>query len=165
MHNPDASGARSGFWRIVSVVLAAGLGLAAVCLVVFSTSQKQIQIGVLLGLWAGVIAAFVVFGARRSQQGSELQAAELETVQQQAAELQAAQLEVARQAQASQEVELRRFGELQLARETAARREADLRLEIGLRHEIERVLAEQIGVLRDEVAALRAEVVDKLGGQ
>jgi hypothetical protein len=165
MHNPDAPGGRSGLWRIVPVVLSAALGLAAVCLVVFSTSQKQIQIGVLLGLWGGLIAAFVVFGSRRTHQGSELQAAELQAMRQQAAELQAAQLEVARQAHASQEVELRRFGELQLARETAARREADFRLEIGLRQEIERVLAEQIGSLRDEVAALRAEVVDKLGGQ
>jgi hypothetical protein len=80
-------------------------------------------------------------------------------MQQQTAELQVAQ------SQASQEVEFRRFGEVQLARETAARREADFKLEIGLRQEIERLLTEQIGALRDEVAALRAEVVDKLGGQ
>ena len=33
------------------ILIAAAMGLAAVCLVVFGTTQKQLQIGVLLGLW------------------------------------------------------------------------------------------------------------------
>jgi hypothetical protein len=164
-----------GWWRIAGIVAAGALGLVAVCLVVFSTTQKQTQIGVLLGLWGALIAAFVVFGSRRAQQEAQLHAAQLRDAQEHAEQLHAAQLQVAqlqqahldvtREAQSSQEVELRRFGELQLARETAARREADFRLEIALRGEIERVLTEQIGSLRDDVAALRAEVVDKLGGE
>jgi hypothetical protein len=52
-----------------------------------------------------------------------------------------------------------------LSREVAARREADLNLELSLRREIERMMNDHIGALRDEVAALRAEVVDKLGGE
>ena len=162
MAQQDAHNSR-GFWRLLSMVVSAGLGLAAVCLVVFSTSQKQTQIGVLLGLWGGLIAAFGVFGARRTQHGGDV--ADLRALQQQTAELQATSLEATRRAQATQELELRRFGELQVARETAARREADFRLEIGLRQEIERVLTEQIGALRDEIASLRSEVVEKLDSQ
>jgi hypothetical protein len=175
MQNSGAPRPTYGWWRIVGIVGSAGLGLAAVCLVVFSTTQKQTQIGVLLGLWGGLIGMFVVFGSRRVQQEAQLQAAQLREAQEHAAQLHNAQLQVAqlqeahlaatKESQSTQEVELRRFGELQLARETAARREADFRLEIALRGEIERVLTEQIGSLREEVASLRAEVVDKLGGQ
>jgi hypothetical protein len=155
--------------------IAAGMGLAAVCLVVFGTSQKQLQIGVLLGLWGGLIAAFLVFGARRSQAEqserlaeAEQRANQLHEAQLQVSQLQRQQLEAAEAAQrigTSQEVELRKLGEVQLSREVAARREADINLELSLRREIERLMTDHIGALRDEVASLRAEVVDKLGGQ
>jgi hypothetical protein len=158
--------------RSLAVLLAAALGLAAVCMVVFGTTQKQLQIGVLLGLWAGLIGAFLIFGARRglAEQAAQLaeteqRARELHEAQLQLSELQRAQLAAADEARARQEVELRKLGEIQLSREVAARREADLHLELSLRREIERMMNEQIGLLREEVAALRAEVVDKLGGQ
>lgn len=163
---------RRSWVRSLAVLIAASLGLAAVCLVVFGTTQKQLQIGVLLGLWAGLIGAFLIFGARRGQaeQAAQLaeteqRARELHEAQLQLSELQRAQLAAADEARARQEVELRKLGEIQLSREVAARREADLHLELSLRREIERMMNEQIGLLRDEVAALRAEVVDKLGGQ
>jgi hypothetical protein len=79
--------------------------------------------------------------------------------------LQQEQLEAARQAYFAQEIELRRFGELQHAREAAARRESERDLELFLRRELERVMASELGSLREEVAALRAELADKLGGQ
>ena len=158
--------------RSLATLAAALLGLVAVCLVMFATTQKQLQIGVLLGLWGGLIATFLVFGSRRSQaeQAAQLTEAErrardLHAAQLQVSQLQQAQLTAADEARSRQEVELRKLGELQLSREAAARREADLHLELSLRHEIERMMNEQIGLLRDEVAALRAEVVDKLGGQ
>lgn len=164
---------RQRWIRSLAVLLAALLGLAGVCLVVFGTTQKQLQIGVLLGLWAALIGAFLVFGARRGQ--AEQAAAQLAEAEQRARELHEAQLQVsalqqaqfsaAEQARGRQEVELRKLGEVQLSREVAARREADLQLELSLRREIERMMNEQIGLLRNEVAALRAEVVDKLGGQ
>lgn len=171
MSRRDPQRTRSRFWRVVAIVFAACSGLAAVCLVVFGTSQKQLQVGVLLGLWG----AFLAFGSRWGQpdpavQAAQLAEAELRTsqlheAQLQVSQLQHAQLEATHQTHAAQEVELRRFGELQLAREAAARRAADLNLEISLRREIERMMSEQLGALREEVAALRAEVVDKLGGQ
>ena len=155
----------------------AALGVAAVCLVVFGSSQKPLQLGVLLGLWSALIAACLVFGPAGSQYGQYGQTAEAELaeVRSRAAELHEAQLKVfaeqqeqleaARQASFSQEIQLRQFGELQLAREAQARRESELAWETSLRREIEQVLVEQLGSLREEVAALRAEVFDKLGGQ
>ena len=163
-----------GWVRIAAVAGSAGLGVAALCLVVFGTSQKQLQLGVLLGLWSVLIAACVIFGLTR-EEPEDTSEAELAEIRSRAAELHEAQLKVvagqqeqleaARQAYFSQEIELRQFGELQFAREAAARRESELKLEISLRREMERVLSEQLGSLREEVAALRAEVVDKLGGQ
>ena len=167
---------RSGFWRILAIAAAAALGVAAICLVVFSSSAKQIQIGVLLGAWAAFLAAPVIFGSRRSQlaeasanapdaQTADAHASELQAARRQVADLRAAQLEATRDVHQVHELELRRFGELELARETAERREADYRLELALRGEMEKVLGDQIGVLREEISSLRAEVVDKLGGQ
>ena len=102
---------------------------------VFGTSQKQLQLGVLLGLWGGLIAAFLVFGSRRHQPSRASGRAEAEVratsyeAQLRVTELQRAQLEAAPRKQDSQEVELRRIGEVQLSREVAARREADCQLE------------------------------------
>ncbi|MDQ1733584.1 MAG: hypothetical protein QOK10_3743 [Pseudonocardiales bacterium] len=170
MPRRDPAPSRNG-WRITAIVVSAALGLAAICLVVFSQTAKQSQIGVLLGAWAVFIAAPTFFGNRRAQQHAvQLREAQqhaimLHDAQLQIARLQESQVQAATEAQESQDIELRRFGELQLARETAARREADLRLEVALRGEIERVLTDQLGALRDEVSSLRAEVLDKLGGQ
>src|SRR6185503_4730031 len=137
-------GTRRRWIRSLAVLLAAALGVAAVCLVVFGTKQKQLQIGVLLGLWAGLIGAFLIFGTRRGQaeQAAQLaeteqRARELHEAQLQLSELQRAQLAAADEARARQEVELRKLGEIQLSREVAARREADLHLELSLRREIE----------------------------
>jgi hypothetical protein len=156
------------------IALSAAFGAAALCLVVFGTSQKQLQLGVLLGLWAALIVASLLFRDRRGQPEAEsaadleharAQAVELHEAQLRVVALQQEQLEAARQAYFTQEIELRQFGELQLARDAGARRESEQGLEISLRREIERVLVDQLGSLREEVAALRAEVVDKLGGQ
>ncbi len=172
MPRSDRSRPVLGFWRILLLFVAGVLGIAAVCLVVFGNSQRQLQFGVLLGLWAFLIGAFLGFGSRRGQADqaaavaeAERRSAQLHEAQLQVSQLQYAQLEAAQEVRSKQEVELRKFGEMQLSREAAARREADLNLEISLRREIERMMTEQLGALRDEVAALRAEVVDKLGGQ
>jgi hypothetical protein len=163
-----------GVPRIAVVATSAALGAAALCLVVFGSSQRQLQVGVLLGLWSALIAAYLVVGARHGESGQTSEA-DLADIRSRLADLregqltvvagQQEQLEEARQAHVAQEIELRQFGERQCAREAAARREAELKLEISLRREIDRVLSEQLASLRAEVAALRAEVVDKLGGQ
>ncbi len=169
---PSQPGAPRRWTRSLASLVASLLGLVAVCLVVFGTSQKQLQIGVLLGLWAGLIAAFLMVGPRRGQAEhaarlaeAEQRARELHEAQLQVSQFQQAQLAAAEESRGRHEVELRKLGEMQLSRETASRREADLQLELSLRREIQRMMNEQIGLLRNEVAALRAEVVDKLGGQ
>src|SRR6185437_6052897 len=91
MANRDQARPRLGFRRFVAIVLAAGLGVAAVCLVVFGTTQKQLQVGVLLGLWGGLIAAFLTFGARRGQLEQAERLAEAES---RASQLQDARLRV-----------------------------------------------------------------------
>src|SRR5438270_14081519 len=90
-------GTRRSWARSLAATVAALLGLAAVCLVVFGTTQKQLQIGVLLGLWGGLLGAFLVVGSRRSQ--SE-QAAQLAEVERRARELHEAQLQVSQLQQA-----------------------------------------------------------------
>jgi hypothetical protein len=174
MPRPATSWTSPGLPRTALIALSAGLGLGALCLVLFGSSRQQVQLGVLLGLWAALVAASLIAGSRGGPserppdaewdrfraQATELHEAQLKVVAQQQE-----QLEAAKQAYFSQEIELRQFGELQLARDAAARRESELNLELSLRREVERVLTEQLASLRDEVAALRAEVFDKLGGQ
>jgi hypothetical protein len=164
----SGSGARTAL-----LGLAVGLGVAALCLVVFGSSQRQLQLGVLLGLWAALIAACLQVFVRDGRPDEEparqvadarTQAAQLHEAQLKVVALQQDQLEASRQAYFSQEIELRRFSELQLARDAGARQESEHRLELALGREVERVLLE-LGSLREEVAALRAEVVEKLGGQ
>src|SRR3954447_10139000 len=121
-------GTRRSWVRSLAATVAALLGLAAVCLVVFGTTQKQLQIGVLLGLWGGLIGAFLVFGSRRGQaeQASQLAEAErrardMHEAQLQVSQLQQAQLAAPDEAGAGREVGLRKLGDLQLSREVPAR--------------------------------------------
>lgn len=164
-----------GVARTALLALAVGLGVAALCLVVFGTSQRQLQLGVLLGLWGALTAACLPALTRSDRPDAEpgqqlaaearAQAAELHEAQLKVVALQQEQLEAARQAYFSQEIELRRFSELQLARDGDARQESEHRLELALSRVVERVIHERLAPLREEVAALRAEVVEKLGGQ
>jgi Domain of unknown function (DUF6779) len=117
--------------RIALGAASAALGGAALGLIVFSSSQRQLQLGVLLGLWSALLAAYLIVG-RHGESG---------------------QTELAHPRPSGAEPD-----------EAAARR-TELELELSLRREIEQMLSEQLGSLRAEVAALRAEVVDKLGGQ
>lgn len=173
MPRPARSWRSGGGARAALIVLAAGLGVAALCLVVFGSSRRQLQLGMLLGLWAALTAVYLQVLARDGGDGvppqelaeARAQAAELHEAQLAVVALQQEQLEAARQAYFSQEIELRRFSEQQLSRETGARQESEQRLQLALGREVERVLLDQLASLREEVAALRAEVVDKLGGQ
>src|SRR4029077_7969418 len=50
--------------RWLGILLVLGLGATAVALVVLGDSQKQLRIGVLLGIWAAVVAYFLPPGRR-----------------------------------------------------------------------------------------------------
>ena len=142
---PESSDHRGGYGRrsgkqTFGMVLAATLGIIAVGLAVLGTTQKQVQIGLIIGLWAALIGLITVYGIRRRATPSELSAER-------------------------SELELRRIYQIGRERDAADRRHYALQLEMMLRRETERVLREELGALRAEVSALRSDVVEKVHGQ
>ena len=116
---------------------AIGLGGVAVYLVVVGHTQKQVQIGLLVGLWGVMLGAFTLFGPRHTaaddigeegDDGSTWVSSKGELV-------------------------------------SAERREHELQLEVILRREMERVLRDEMAELRGEVAGLRTDLLDKMNGQ
>ena len=69
------------------------------------------------------------------------------------------------EANAGREVERRRSAEVAHERDEATRREFALSLELMLRREMERVLRDELDGLRQEVAALRQDLTEKVPGQ
>lgn len=116
---------------------AIGLGGVAVYLVVVGHTQKQVQIGLLVGLWGVMLGAFTLFGPRH---------AAVDDVGEQGDD-------------GSTWVSSK--GELV----SAERREHELQLEVILRREMERVLRDELTELRGEVAGLRTDLLDKMNGQ
>ncbi|HZC69473.1 MAG TPA: DUF6779 domain-containing protein [Jatrophihabitans sp.] len=135
--------------RAFLLVCAVALGAAAAWLIVTSSTHadasKRLELGVLAGLWSGLMAAFAMFGARRAQL------------------LDAGYYP---EASGSRELELRGTNlELERADEAAARRAHEARLERLLRTEIQAAVNREVTVLRSEIADLRSELVEKVGGQ
>lgn len=120
-----------------------GIVLTAVALwlIVTSTTQKSLEIGVLVGIWGVVIAASCVFtnrvhaAANRPADGT------------------------------GGELALRSKNAVGLADELAERRKFQAQLEQLLRTELRNVLLTEVEGLRAEVADLRNELVDTVGGQ
>jgi hypothetical protein len=142
---PESNDLRGGYGRrsgkqTFGMVLAAILGIVAVGLAVLGTTQKQVQIGLIIGLWAALIGLITVYGIRRRATPAEL-------------------------SEERGEVELRRTYQIGRERDAADRRHYALQLEMMLRREMERVLREELGALRAEVSALRSDVVEKVHGQ
>ncbi len=122
------------------MALAAALGIVALGLAVLGTTQKQVQIGLIVGAWAAIIALITIYGLRRR---SVLADSPVE----------------------GREVELRHSFQLEREHDAADRRRYELQLEVMLRREMERVLREELAALRTDVAALRADLVEKVHGQ
>jgi hypothetical protein len=132
--------------RGLGFAVAVALGAVAVWLIVTSTSQKRLELGVLSGLWAAMIGAFSMFGTRRIMHPLE------------------SDYDIALGPGSA--LELRSAGaELQRAEEAAARRVHETRLENMLRREIQTTLGREVSALRSEIAELRGELVEKVGGQ
>src|SRR6266516_3224638 len=126
-----------GALRTLGMFGAIGLGGVAVYLVVVGHTQKQVQIGLLVGLWGVMLGAFTLFGPRHTaaddigeegDDGSTWVSSKGELV-------------------------------------SAERREHELQLEVILRREMERVLRDEMAELRGEVAGLRTDLLDKMNGQ
>lgn len=131
--------------RGVGLVVAVGLaGVAAWLIVTGTDSPRRVQVGVLAGLWGALLGAFAMFGPRRFMHP----------------------LEGADEPVASTGLELRTMRtELERAEEAAARRAHEAQLEHMLRREIRAAVTAEVSALRAEIAQLRSELVEKVGGQ
>jgi hypothetical protein len=140
---------RGVVFRGIGFAVAIALGAVAVWLIVTSDTQKQLQLGVLAGLWGGMVGAFALFGSRRF-----------------AHPLDAPELAEYGGHQPGSAIELRSSAtEVERAEEAAARRAHEVRLENMLRREIQSTVGREVTALRSEIAALRSELVEKVGGQ
>jgi hypothetical protein len=120
--------------RGLVVLLAVALGGVAAWLIVTGKTQKRIEIGVLIGLWGGLIAAYSMFTRHRGPVPATDPSAGA-------------------------------GGVLVRAEDAEARRHYEDRLEQMLRREIQAGLTAELQSLRSEVASLRSELVEKVGGQ
>lgn len=145
--------------RAAGIVVAVISASIAVFLVVFSEASRSAQFGMLLGFWAALILAFSLV------RGHDAAVQELPAVPV-ATEL----AEVTRPAPTMEELtagmvlELRRNAELEREKAEVERRRFQLELELMLRREVEHVMSAQMESLRQEIAGLRAEIMDNVGG-
>ncbi len=131
--------------RAIGFGVAVAFGAVAIWLIVTSTNDaKRVEIGVLLGLWGLLLGAFSMFGSKSSREPVLVQSP-------------------------GQELDLRQFGEIERVAVAnavaAARADFQAQLEQMLQREVQAVLAQEVAGLRAEVAALRNELVEKVGGQ
>lgn len=131
--------------RAIGLVIAVALaGVAAWLIVTGAESPRRVQLGVLAGLWGALLGAFTLFGARRHVQVVEPEDGP----------------------PSSTELELRSVrNELERAEEAAARRMHEARLEHILRDEVHAAIGREVAALRAEIADLRSELLEKVGGQ
>lgn len=122
--------------RTAGLVVAGLLGVLAVWMIVTGDTQKRVQLGVVLGAWGLLLAAISVFGARRHEA-----------------------------TEAGGELMIRSMTGLDRLSDAAAVREYEQRLQALIRHEIHQALGAELASLRSEVAAMRSELDDKVGGQ
>jgi hypothetical protein len=125
--------------RTAGMVIGGGLIIVAVWLIVTSTTTKHQQIGVLVGLWGLLMTAFAAFGPRRHDTAADVPGSEL----------------ALRPAP----------GGLGLLGDAEAVRTYEQQLRQLIRQEIQDAFRDELSGLRNEVAVLRSEVVDKVGGQ
>ena len=133
--------------RAVGFALGAAFGVVAIWLIVTSTNDaKRVEIGVLLGLWGLFLGAISVFGSKSSRGQAPVAAAP-----------------------PGQELDLRQFGEIERVAVAnavaAARRDFQAELEADVAARGAGRACPRGGGLRAEVAALRNELVEKVGGQ
>ena len=138
----SAAGPISSVWRILGFAAAVALGAVGVWLIVTATSQKWTELGVLAGLWGLLIGAFAAFGPRH-----------------------AASAEAAAESARRPDMAEAHTAEIERFDHAAQRREHEARLELMLRREIQTAMSREVAALRAEVAQLRTDLVEKVGGQ
>jgi len=118
--------------------LAIALGGLAIWLIATSDTVKAQRVGALAGMWGVLIGAYAIFGARRHEETSPDVAGALE---------------------------LRQDAALARSQDVAWQREFQARLEALLRREVQEGVSRELAGLRHEVASLRNEILEKVGGQ
>ncbi len=123
------------------IAIAAILGVVALGLVVLGNTQKQVQIGLIVGGWAVVVGLISVFWRHHGDDSGEPPTSDV------------------------RDLELRRGRELERERVASERRAYIEQLEQLMRRQVREALREEVGALRDEVSALRSDLVEKVNGQ
>lgn len=126
---------RARLLRSLAIFVAFILGVIAVWLVV-TGDPKQTKVGVLVGLWGLLIAAYPMLGTRHQQPVADSEAAP---------------------GAPSTALEARSV--------VQERRAYEERLEAALRRQVHASVAAEMSSLKDEISALRSELVEKVGGQ
>ena len=134
---PTTLSRRALVLRSAGFAVAVALGALGVWLIVTGNTQRSIRIGALSSLWALLLGTFVMFGSRRLVEPVGLPAHEDD----------------------APSTELSRLDDV------VAQRAYEERLEQMLRREIQSSVAREMAFLRGELASLRNELLDKVGGQ
>jgi hypothetical protein len=150
---------RGAVLRGAVFALAVALGAVAVWLIVTSTTNpRRLELGVLAGLWGGLLGAFAIFGSRRVPAPLPEEPAEPKVYRE----------AVDRAEALTAEIQLRSSASLERAAEAEERRSFEAGLQTMLKREIGHIrdsVSDEVASLRSEVAGLRAELVEKVGGQ
>jgi hypothetical protein len=129
---------------VFGVIVAFGLAGLAVCLIVFSSTHKWAVLGAITGGWSALIGYLAIYGVRGHAQPVIVPAAP------------------------GGELALVGSREVETTRDADARREYEERLQSLVQSELAHIsdaMNEQLHALRDQVAELRGELVEKVGGQ
>ena len=132
---------RRKWGRVITLVVASTLAVAATGMLVLTDDQRVLRLAVVVALWAFVLGA--IAGVRRQPAGPVESPA----------------------AAAGAEVELRRAYQAELERETEARREFQAQFGADLRRALDEGLRQQVEVLRGDVRMLHEEVLERLDGE
>ncbi len=125
--------------RVTSAVLAVAAAVAAVWLIVTAKDTKHAQIGALLGFWSLLMAAFPALGSRGARPAGPVLT--------------------------GTELDLRPAGVLERREDAQQRTAYERELMQLVRTEISSTLGPELANLRADVAALRGEILETVGGQ
>jgi hypothetical protein len=125
--------------RTVGFVLAIALGIVSIWLIVIDDSAKMKTVGALVGFWGLLLGAFSIFGRYLQHPAGTA-------------------------AMSASELAVRGPSALERPEDATARREFERQLMSMLRHEVQATMTSELARMRDEIIALRHELVEKFHG-